>query len=232
MYAPGAPLPGEEEEGEAISFLKEQQWTLEFGTSAVAARGIRSSITVPATVQPRSGGDALLTAPVPGRIDPAAGVPVPGTRVRAGAMLARIAPRSDDLRDAAGLRAALVEAEQAHVLAAQERDRAERLVEARALPTRRLDEAKRRAGRRRRPGSMPPGSAGAGSSRSASRPTGTRRARCSPCARRSTASSPRCDSRPGASVEANEPLMRIVDPDRVHVVGAVPEIARGRDSGR
>ena len=40
------------------------------------------------------------------------------------------------------MRAALVEAEQAHLLAVQERDRAERLVEARALPTRRLDEAK------------------------------------------------------------------------------------------
>ena len=35
---------------------------------------------------------------------------MPGTRVRAGAVLARISPRSDDLHDAAGLRAALVDA--------------------------------------------------------------------------------------------------------------------------
>ena len=88
VYARAAPFPAEAEEAESISFLKEQQWILEFGTTVVAVRGIRPAVTVPATVQPRSGGDALLTAPVPGRVDPTLKVPVPGTRVRAGAVLA------------------------------------------------------------------------------------------------------------------------------------------------
>ncbi|MBT8485851.1 MAG: efflux RND transporter periplasmic adaptor subunit [Phycisphaerae bacterium] len=221
VYAPGAALAAEEE-GEAISFLKEQQWTLEFGTAAVAARGIRPGITVPATVQPRSGGDALLTAPVPGRIDPAAEVPVPGTRVRSGAMLAQIAPRSDDLRDAAGLRAALVEAEQAHVLAVQERDRAKRLVEARALPTRRLDEAVALL-------------AASKARLEAAHERWNRFESLSQAADANAAAAMFAIRAPfdgvvsevrltaGASVEANDLLMRIVDPDRVHIVGAVPE---------
>ncbi len=222
VYAPGTTLPAEEDEGEAISFLKEQQWTLEFGTAAVTARGIRPGITVPATVQPRSGGDALLTAPVSGRIDPTAGVPVPGTRVRFGAMLAKIAPRSEDLSDAAGLRAALVEAEQAQLLSVQERDRAERLVEARALPARRLDEAKAAmaASKARLDAAQERWNRFQSLSRSA-----VGNGEAAVFAMRAPFDGVVSEVRftAGMSVEANELLMRIVDPDRVDVVGAVPE---------
>ena len=226
VYASGATLPAEEER-EAISFLKEQQWALEFGTTAVAARGIRPGVTVPATVQPRAGGDALMTAPVPGRVDPTARVPVPGARVRTGAMLARITPRSDDLRDAAGLRAALVESEQSHVLAVQERDRAERLVEARALPTRRLDEAK---------AVVATSKAGL----DAAQERWSRFQSLSQSADGDAEAAMFVMRAPfdgvvsevrfaaGASVEANDLLMRIVDPDRVHVVGSVPESLAAR----
>ncbi len=221
VYASGATLPVEEE-GEAISFLKEQQWTLEFGTTAVEVRGIRPGVTVPATVQPRSGGDALLTAPVPGRIDPSAGAPVPGTRVRAGAMLAQIVPDSDDLRDGAGLRAALVETEQAQLLAVQERDRTERLVEARALPLRRLDEAKAKlaASQARLDAAQERWNRFQSLSRStAGKGEAVMFALRAPFD--GVVSEVRFTA--GMSVEANELLMRIVDPDRVHVVGAVPE---------
>ncbi len=222
VHAPGAALPSEDEQGEGISFLKEQQWTLEFETSEVAERGIQSSITVPGTIESRSGGDALLTAPVPGRVDPGARVPVPGTRVRSGAILARIAPRSDDLRDAAGLRAALVEAEQAQALAVQERDRAERLVEARALPKRRLDEAnaalaasaaRLEAARERWSRFESLSQSGDGTAQAAM------------FLLRAPFDGVISDVRftAGVSVEANQALMRVVDPDRVHVVGAVPE---------
>lgn len=227
VHAPGAALPGEEEESDAISFVKEQQWTLEFGTSEVAARGIRSSIMVPATVEPRSGGDALLTAPVPGRVDPGAGVPVPGTRVRSGTTLARIAPRSDDLRDAAGLRAALVEAEQAHVLAVRERDRAERLVDARALPMRRLDEANAMlaASEARLDAARERWNRFESLSRSAEGG-----AQGAMFAMRAPFDGVVTEVRftAGVNVEANQPLLRIVDPDRVHVVGAVPETLAAR----
>ncbi len=222
VHSPGSTLPVEDDEAEAISFLKEQQWTLEFGTAAVEVRGIRPGVTVPATIQPRSGGDALLTAPVPGRIDPSAGAPVPGARVRAGAMLAQIVPGSDDLHDAAGLRAALVETEQAHLLAVQERDRTKRLVEARALPTRRLDEAKAllTASQARLDAAQERWNRFQSLSRSAVGNEETAMfAMRAPFA--GVVSEVRFTA--GMSVEANELLMRIVDPDRVHVVGAVPE---------
>ena len=105
VYAPGMPLDAEDDEDDGgISFLKEQQWTLDFGTVPVEVRSLRSSIAVPAVVHPRTGGDALLSAPVPGRVDPESTVPIPGSRILAGTVLTRIVPRSDDLRDAAGLR--------------------------------------------------------------------------------------------------------------------------------
>lgn len=222
VHAPGTRLPGEEQEGEAISYLKEQQWTLEFGTSEVAERGIRSSIMAPGTIVPRSGGDALLTAPVPGRIDPNTRVPEPGTRVRSGAMLARIAPRSEGLGDAAGLRAALVEAEQAQALAAQERARAERLVEARALPRRRLDEAHAALAASE---ARLEAARGRWSLFESLRQSGDGAAQAAMFVLRAPFDGVISDVRfaAGVSVEANEPLMRLVDPDRVHVVGAVPE---------
>jgi len=223
VYASAAPLPTDvEEQGDAISFLKEQQWTLEFGTTAVATRGIRPGVTVPAIVQPRSGGNALLTAPVPGRVDPTSQVPVPGARVRSGTVLARIAPRSDDLRDAAGLRASLVEAEQTHVLAVQDRERAARLVEARALPTRRLAEADaaltastaRLDAARERWSRFEALSQSAGGEGEAAM-----------FAMRAPFDGVVSEVRftAGGSVEENDLLMRVVDPDRVHVVGAVTE---------
>jgi len=223
VYAPAEPLPADAgEEGGGISFLKEQQWILEFGTTAVAVRGIRPGITVPATVQPRSGGDALLTAPVPGRVDPTTRVPVPGARVRAGAVLARIAPRSDDLRDVAGLRAALVEAEQSHVLALQDRDRAERLVEARAVPTRRLDEAEAasRASKARLDAARERWSRFESLSESAGGDAGSAMVAIH-APFEGVVSEVRFTA--GGSVEENDLMMRVVDPDRVHVVGAVTE---------
>ena len=222
VYSAATPLPAEEEEGVGISFLKEQQWTLEFGTTVVAARGIRPGVTVPATVQPRSGGEALLTAPVPGRVDPATRVPVPGARVRAGTVLARIAPRSDDLRDAAGLRAALVEAEQSQLLALQDRDRAQRLVEARAAPTRRLEEAEAVliASKARLEAARERWSRFESLSQSAGGDTGaTMFAMLAPFD--GVVSEVRFTA--GGSVEENDLLMRVVDSDRVHVVGAVTE---------
>jgi RND family efflux transporter MFP subunit len=223
VHAPEAPLgTRDEEDGGAISFLKEQQWTLDFGTAPVETRSLRSSITVPAVVHPRSGGDALLSAPVPGRVDPASTVPLPGSRIRAGTVLTRIVPRSDDLRDAAGLRAAVAQAEQDHLLATRERDRAARLVAARALPSRRLDEAEAavtvsearlEAARMRWSRFEALSQAGGGIPRDGA------------FAVRAPFDGVVSDVRfaPGVSVEENQVLLRLVDSDHLHIVGNVPE---------
>lgn len=208
-----------------ISFLKEQQWTLEFGTVLAEIRPLRPSVTVPGIVRPRAGGEAVLSAPVPGRIDPSPSAPVPGSVVPAGAILARIVPSSDDLRDAAVLRAELVEAEESHRLVLRERERAERLVEARALPARRLDEAW--------------AAVAASEARLAAVRERTLRFEALSGSRGSVGgaflvrapfdgvvSEVRFAS--GGSVEEGAALLTIVDADRVHVVAVVPESS---DSG-
>ncbi len=223
VHRSGADVPAEpEEEDGSISFLKEQQWTLEFGTEVVAKRSLQASLVVPGTVSPRAGGEAVLSAPVSGRIDPSLSVPVPGTRARANTVLARIVPRSEEIRDAAGLRAALVEAEQQYELAVQERDRAARLVESRALPARRLSEAE----------------AAVTASKARLDAAAQRMKRLEALTQsgeadwvgdwfavRAPFDGVVADVRfaSGASVEEGDLLLRLVATSRVHVVGSVPE---------
>ncbi len=221
VHGPGAPFPPEEGGDEGISFLKEQQWTLEFGTEVVVPRTLQRSLTVPAVVKPRAGGEALLSAPVSGRIDPSSKVPIRGERVPAKRALARIVPRTDALRDAAGLRASLVEAQQRHELATRDRDRAARLVESRALPARRLEEAE----------------AAVAATKAQLDAAVDRMARLEALsgatderggdafAVRAPFEGVLADVRfaPGESVEEGDFLVRLVDTDRVHVAGSVPE---------
>jgi RND family efflux transporter MFP subunit len=227
VHWPGETSGSEEEGGDGVSFLKEQQWRLDFGTVFAEERALRSSVTVPAVVRPRTGGEAVLAAPVPGRIDPSSTTPVPGARVRAGTILARIVPRLEDLRDAAALRAALIEAEQDHGLAVRDRDRVARLVEARALPARRLDQAEaalvaseaRLDAARKRWNRFEASSETDDTGRTA----GSISVRAP-----FEGFVSEVGFAPGGSVEENEVLLRLVDTDRTHVVGAVPE-SRGID---
>jgi len=222
VHAPGSALPHQHAIDGEIAFLKEQQWTLEFGTAAASERGIHAGISVPATVQPRSGGEAWVSAMVSGRVLPIPGVPVSGTRVRAGTLLAKIVPHSDDLGDAASLRAVVVEAEQSHALAVKELARVQRLVQARALPGRRLDEAH------------------ASLTATAARlDAATLRLQRFDSLSDSATENPAAGTfvvrapfdgvisevlfSAGVTVEANDPLLRIVDPDRLQIVGTIPE---------
>jgi RND family efflux transporter MFP subunit len=206
---------------EIVAYLKEQQWNLEFATEEVEERLLASSLVIPATVEPRSGGDAVLAAPVAGRVELGSTVPVPGMRVRAGEVMARITPRSTGLRDAAGLRADLVDAESQYELARQERRRAERLVEARALPARRLSEAEaREASSRARLDAARQRIQGLDSvSRGEGEPGGAWLALRAPF----DGVVAKVHFAAGSSVQEGDVLLRLVDPDQVHVVGAVPE---------
>ena len=51
----------------AIAYLKEQQWTNAFATARVVEAEVRASIRVPATVHPLPGGEAIVAAPAAGR---------------------------------------------------------------------------------------------------------------------------------------------------------------------
>ena len=131
---------GEQPKEETIAFLKEQQWWLDFATEVAAERTGRASFTVAAEVQTRAGGQADVTAPLDGRIANAATVPV-GRAVTQGQVLARIAPPTSVPADLPALQLARTEADGALRFARRDRERAQRLVDAGAVPARRLEEA-------------------------------------------------------------------------------------------
>ena len=128
----------------AIAYLKEQQWANEFATAPVQNAELRSSIRVPAVLEPLPGGEAVVTAPAAGRFV-ADRLPSIGDRVRAGAVLGRLEPRLSATSDRATLVADVAEAQTAVEAARVEQARAERLLAERAVPARRVEDAQRAA---------------------------------------------------------------------------------------
>ena len=135
---------GGAEDPTAISYLKEQQWTNEFGTVLVADAEVHRSIRVPAAIQPLTGGEAIVGAPAAGRFG-ARSLASIGDMVRQGEDLGRLEPRLAEGDDRATLAAELDEAQLAVDAARAELARAERLVADRAVPARRVEDARRGA---------------------------------------------------------------------------------------
>jgi cobalt-zinc-cadmium efflux system membrane fusion protein len=129
------------EEADGISFLKEQQWSLDFGTAVVREQAVRESIRVPARLEARPGGAADVVAPIDGRLTRVLDVPL-GASVTRGQELARLLPPPSVPGDLPQLQRARAEAQTVLALATRDRERAERLTKAGAAPEKRLDEAR------------------------------------------------------------------------------------------
>jgi len=80
--------------GEEISFLKEQQWKIDFRTEPAERRPIRSSLRAIANVLPQQKAYAVLTSPVDGilGIEHNQSLVFPGSAVNKGQTLASISP--------------------------------------------------------------------------------------------------------------------------------------------
>ncbi len=216
-----------EEAGEAISFLKEQQWTLEFATDTATERPLRESLRVPAEVQPRTGGEAEVSAPVAGRVSATSPIPAVGTTVARGRTLASLIPRTGSPADRATLEFSVAEATHELERFRKDRERVERLFAAGAIPSRRLEEAQAKE-------AIAEAKLKAARSRLAQHET-TRSAEGNapgntPFLLRAPLSGVVAESHAtaGASVEAGEFLFKIVAVDRVYVVASVPEAAVAR----
>jgi membrane fusion protein, heavy metal efflux system len=206
---------------EKIAFLKEQQWTLDFGTAIIEDRQLRSSIRVPAEVLPRSGGEAEVTVPFDGRLV-AENLPVIGARVAQGQVLASLLPPTSAPSDLSSLELAKNEASLALQLARKDRERAERLVQSGAAPAKRLDEARTveaTVEARLRAAETRIAQYEASSTAEAN-PKGARlfalRAPISGIVVETTAA-------PSANVKAGETIFKVVDADSVYVSAIVPE---------
>lgn len=136
---------GEEEEAPGrIVYLKEQAWKTDFATVEVAERDLQDGVRASGEIRPVAGREARISAPVGGRVSLAEPVPLIGMPVKAGQLLATIAPRLVTGGDRASL-AAEVSAFGAEVDAAKaELARAERLVADQAAPSKTVDEARTR----------------------------------------------------------------------------------------
>jgi membrane fusion protein, heavy metal efflux system len=132
-----------EKDPTAIAYLKEQQWTNPFATALVSEGAVRTSIRVPAAIAPVTGGEALVSSPADGRYA-SRQLPSVGDRVSAGQEVGRVEPRlSSGGEDRASLDATVIEAQTTLEGAKADLARAERLLEERAVPARRVEEARR-----------------------------------------------------------------------------------------
>lgn len=140
-HAAAAAAPADEDEGGEISFLKEQQWKVDFATAEVGVRRLRESIAATGVIRARSDAEALVSAPVSGHLRAGGVFPRIGSTVTAGEALAIIAPRVAGDVDVASLELAAQRARSELQLARRERQRLADLVAQEAAPQRRLNEA-------------------------------------------------------------------------------------------
>lgn len=136
-----AALGGEEEGGAEISFLKEQQWVIDFATDEVSKRHVADGVRVNAEIRPVPDREARITASTNGRFVPAKPAPMLGQTVKRGQLMGSIQPTASASGNYGALRAD-IDATDAEVAAAvSQRDRLARLVATDAVPKRRLEDA-------------------------------------------------------------------------------------------
>jgi membrane fusion protein, heavy metal efflux system len=137
-----ADQPTEEEAGEEIGFLKEQQWKVDFATAQVQRRALHASVRATGVIKARKDGEAVVGAPTAGHLLASDAFPRIGTRVSAGQPLATILPKvAGDQVDVASLELAVERARSEHEFARREQERLKQLVAQRAASTRDLHEA-------------------------------------------------------------------------------------------
>jgi cobalt-zinc-cadmium efflux system membrane fusion protein len=213
------------DDASGISFLKEQQWSLDFATAVVSEQSVRESIRVSARLEARPGGAADVVAPINGRLTGVLDLPL-GATVTRGQELARLLPPPSLPGDLPQLQRARAEAETALALATRDRERAERLTTAGAAPEKRLDEARSAEQQMNIRLAAAEASlalynaARAGGSADAEGLFVIRAPVTGVIARR--------DATTGANVGAGTILFRVVDAGQVHVVGQVPEADAAR----
>ncbi len=129
--------------GETVDFLKEQQWRTGFATQWAQMGALRSSVTGPARVQPPSGGEVVLTAPVDGVVR-ASDWPFTGQSVAASTSLLSLIPTTS-ARSLAEIEASVQELQALADVATARCERLERLIEREAVSQRDVEEARARA---------------------------------------------------------------------------------------
>jgi RND family efflux transporter MFP subunit len=213
---------GEEPE---ISFLKEQQWRIDFANAPVERATLRRSIEALGVLRARADGEVIVSAPVAGRVLTAGkNFPRIGLDVARNTLLATIAPRLEGQSDVATLQLGVTTSRLALEQASRERERLEGLLADGAVPQRRVAEARNaearaeaevQAARRRmaQHQGLQQVSSSRGGIRIASPLGGT---------------VVEVETSPGAFVEEGAELFHVIDLDRLWLEVNVPESDVGR----
>lgn len=127
--------------GSEITFLKEQQWVVEFMTEMPSKRMLSTSFAAIGELIPVSNAELTVSAPLSGIVSASKPLPFTGKKVAKGDVLAVIEPAVQQHGGIGQLTSAYAEAKNRIALAQNEYDRARRLYEAKAVPKRRLEEA-------------------------------------------------------------------------------------------
>jgi RND family efflux transporter MFP subunit len=131
----------EEKGGSKITYLKTQQWMVDFRTALPDKGSLNASYIASGEIVPAAGADATVTAPFAGVVAAGKEAPFVGRKVKKGDVIAVIEPPLHQQNGLGQLQAAHAEARQKFLLAQKEHDRAQRLYDVKAAPRRRVEEA-------------------------------------------------------------------------------------------
>lgn len=129
---------------EEVSFLLEQQWRTAFGSAWGETGALRQSVNGTARVEPPSGGDVILTAPVDGVVR-AARWPHTGQRVASGTTLMTLIQTAPSERSLAELQAEVHELDALSTAASARAKRLEVLLAKQAVSQREVEQARAEA---------------------------------------------------------------------------------------
>jgi RND family efflux transporter MFP subunit len=212
----------EKSQAKGITFLKEQQWRMDFATAPVGERELSVLLKMSAEVKPAAAGQVQVTAPVAGRMTTLEkGVPVPGQKVKQGEVLAAIVPLPNKNR--AELDTELRTAKSELEAAERELERVQALYKDKIVPRKRLEQAERDAAiprvrlesARSQLGSFDPANDGKVPAENSQRFSLR-----SPISGTVVSTS----MTPGALVEAGQNLFSVIDMDRVWIEGRLFEL--------
>ena len=211
-----------------LSFLKEQQWALDFGTALVEHRRLCARVRVPAEIVARPGGAADVVAPIDGRLVCGRSNAPGGTSDRRARNWRACSLRHRRQLTCRNSHAGAQQAASPLQLATRDRERAERLVAAGAAPQKRLDEARAAEAQAQ---ARVTGADARLAQFNAPRRRDERTRGCSSCGAPISGVIARRRAAPATTSSAGTVLFRVVDADGVQVAGQVPEATVGARAG-
>lgn len=127
---------------EEVTFLKEQQWKVEFATNLATHQILASTIRARGTIKSKMGQRVVVTAPATGLVvlPPSAQLPIMGQQVEKGAVLVAVTPGFSKA-SRAELESAVSEAALQQDQAQREFDRAQRLFEEKVFAQKQVEQA-------------------------------------------------------------------------------------------